>query len=369
MDNKLKLFLCCVLMATGITAFAASQSDSLFVKSGKVLDYFMQGKGEQLHSFLREDLKGQLSISMLDGLYGHVEAQYGKLQKKGTWHIEEKNGHKIYYIDLQFANAPLRFLTGYESNGQLNTLLIQPGQPVTEHDQVTKPRFKEIPVTITTGAFRLPGLLMYPKGTGPFPTVVLVHGSGPMDKDETLGPNKFFLDLANGLAEKGIATLRHDKRTLVYKDKFVPAGGQSDFNTEIVDDVISAIKTVATLPEVNADSLYIAGHSLGGMLLPRIAERLGKKVKGFIGLSAPARSLQQLLPEQLTYIQKVSGNIQATPSSPEIKKEVEAILKTMPASYLKDDATYRPVETAQKTDVSYLFLQGGMDYQVDEDRF
>lgn len=105
------------------------------------------------------------------------------------------------------------------------------------------------------------------------------------------------------------------------------------------------------------------------MLLPRIAERLGKKVKGFISLAAPARSLQQLLPEQLTYIQKVSGNIQATPSSPEIKKEVEAVLKTMPASYLKDDATYRPVETAQKTDASYLFLQGGMDYQVTKTDF
>ncbi|MDZ7606573.1 MAG: hypothetical protein U5K79_13515 [Cyclobacteriaceae bacterium] len=55
-----------------------------------------------------------------------------------------------------------------------------------------------------------------PKGKNSFPIVLFVHGSGPNDRDETIGPNKPFRDIAYGLAEKGIASLRYDKRTFVY---------------------------------------------------------------------------------------------------------------------------------------------------------
>ena len=51
-----------------------------------------------------------------------------------------------------------------------------------------------------------------PKGAGPFPAVVLVQGSGPHDRDETIGPHEPFRDLAWGLASRGIAVLRYDKR-------------------------------------------------------------------------------------------------------------------------------------------------------------
>ena len=63
------------------------------------------------------------------------------------------------------------------------------------------------------GERALPGTLAMPKGTGPFPAVVLVHGSGPQDRDETVGPNKPFLDIARALAAQGIAVLRYEKRT------------------------------------------------------------------------------------------------------------------------------------------------------------
>src|SRR2546421_397489 len=72
---------------------------------------------------------------------------------------------------------------------------------------------KETEVTVGKGEWVLPGTLPLPTGDGPFPAVVLVHGSGPHDRDETIGPSRPFRDLAGGLASQGIAVLRYEKRT------------------------------------------------------------------------------------------------------------------------------------------------------------
>lgn len=80
--------------------------------------------------------------------------------------------------------------------------------------------FAEQEVVVGSGEWALPGTLSLPNGAGPFPAVVLVHGSGPADRDETVGPNKPFRDLAWGLASRGVAVLRYDKRTRVHGHKF-----------------------------------------------------------------------------------------------------------------------------------------------------
>ena len=74
-------------------------------------------------------------------------------------------------------------------------------------------KFTEEEVSFGTAPWILPGTLAMPVGAGPFPAVILVHGSGPNDRDETLGPNKPFKDIALGLASRGIAVLRYEKRT------------------------------------------------------------------------------------------------------------------------------------------------------------
>lgn len=68
---------------------------------------------------------------------------------------------------------------------------------------------RTLPITVAADAdYPLPGLLTLPDGAGPFPAVLLVHGSGPQDRDEAVGPNRPFRDLAVGLAALGVASLR-----------------------------------------------------------------------------------------------------------------------------------------------------------------
>ena len=129
-------------------------------------------------------------------------------------------------------------------------------------DYVNKQLFREKEVEIGKEPWRLPGTLSLPKGPGPFAAVILVHGSGPNDRDENLGPNNPFRDIAWGLASNGIAVLRYEKRTKQYAAEI--AAIQKDFTVqeETVEDVQSAIAFMRNVPKVDKQRIFVLGHSL-----------------------------------------------------------------------------------------------------------
>ena len=113
----------------------------------------------------------------------------------------------------------------------------------------------------------LPGTLTLPAGTARVPAVVLVHGSGPHDRDETVGVNKPFLDLAEGLAAQGIAVLRYEKRTRVAPLSFI--GRRFTVNDEVVDDAVAAVQLLRTEPGIDPARIVVVGHSLGAVRASR----------------------------------------------------------------------------------------------------
>ena len=108
-----------------------------------------------------------------------------------------------------------------------------------------------------------PVTLTLPVGKKKAPVVILVHGSGPQDRDETVGPNKPFRDLAWGLAERGIATVRYDKRTKEMA-QCVQITNLTVYNEYITDVIIAVI-------------VYMAAFSL--IIKMWIAERQKKRAK------------------------------------------------------------------------------------------
>ena len=90
-----------------------------------------------------------------------------------------------------------------------------------------------------------------------------MHGSGPNDRDESVGGAKPFRDLAWGLASKGMVVLRYDKRTKVYPQQFA-ASADIHREDETVDDAVAAAELLRTLPEVDPGRVFVLGHSLGG---------------------------------------------------------------------------------------------------------
>jgi uncharacterized protein len=115
----------------------------------------------------------------------------------------------------------------------------------------------DVEVTIGAAPTALGGTLSLPDVAGRIPAVVLIHGSGPHDRDEKLGPNLVFRDIAEGLASRGVAALRYDKRTKVHPEQFA---GSATVREETMDDVIAAVALLATRREIDADRIVIVGH-------------------------------------------------------------------------------------------------------------
>src|SRR5690606_37219939 len=107
--------------------------------------------------------------------------------------------------------------------------------------------FSEQELSIGEGDAALPATLALPAGEGPFPAVVLVHGSGPHDRNETVGPNRPFLDIARGLAAQGVAVLRYEKRSKAHPEAYV-APGSLTIDCQTTDDALSALPTRSARP-------------------------------------------------------------------------------------------------------------------------
>jgi dienelactone hydrolase len=218
----------------------------------------------------------------------------------------------------------------------------------------------------------LPGTLSLPAGKGPFPGVVLVHGSGPQDRDETVGGTKVFRDLAWGLASQGIAVLRYEKRAKVHGDKVGSA--PVTVKDEIVDDAVAAVKVLRLQKGVDPRRIVVLGHSQGGGMVPRIAAADGK-LAGVISLAGSTRPTQDLIDDQLDYLVANGASTEADVAA--LRAEAQKIraldpAKTPPAerimgappAYWLDLRAYDPGATAARNAIPILVLQGGRDYQV-----
>ena len=235
---------------------------------------------------------------------------------------------------------------------------------------------------VSVGKPALPGILTYRKDTLQFsyppPAVVLLHGSGPNDRDETIGQTKLFRDLAYELAERGFVVLRYDKRTLVYGSTYT----QEDLKTftvteESIRDAVAAAELLR--PDPSVGRLFLIGHSMGAMIAPRIAEEYPGLFAGIILLSGTPKTLGEIVLTQnqavvdaLPPLTKAIGQIQMQG----LRREWEKLLnstgeeaKTMtvfgqPAYYFWEMAQYDTGEILQALDIPALIINGGRDFQV-----
>lgn len=208
------------------------------------------------------------------------------------------------------------------------------------------PPGRELEVTFDAPLGPVPGTLTLPaEGRGPWPVVVLLHGSGPHDRDQTIGPNKPFRDLAHDLARQGVASLRYEKRTqqlvAVLRDPAatkerrqaaLDALNGMTLDGEAIQDGVAALAFLAARPDVRADARFVLGHSLGALAAPAVARQGG--AKGVIMLAGPGRTMDVLLEEQLTYQGTVAGQ---TPE--EAAAAARAQVAPLRAG-LADDATF-----------------------------
>lgn len=253
--------------------------------------------------------------------------------------------------------------------------------PYADHN-----RFEEREVVVNPGKWALPGTLSIPRARDPVPAVIIVHGSGPTDRDGTFVSQKRYRDIAWGLASRGIAVLRYDKRTLTHGKKMTAL---LTVKEESVDDAIAAAELLRTIGSVDKSQIYILGHSLGGTLTPRILAR-DRTLAGGIVLAGAARPLEDIVFEQqmqmfeaqrdrlpteadkrAALVKMLDAGIAELRGTLDKVKALRADDKGKPArlfgaaaAYWLDLRDYRPATVAAQLSVPLLLLQAGRDLQV-----
>ena len=227
-------------------------------------------------------------------------------------------------------------------------------------------------LTFPSTGFAMPGTLCVPrKMAGPFPVVVLVQGSGSHDRDETIGPNKPFRDIAWGLAAQGVATLRFDKRGFAFKREF--ASQKITLEAEVLADAVAAVEFASTRKEVDPKQVFLLGHGLGGQVAPLIAAR-APGAAGVILLAAAARPLDELIMEETEFQAKLAGLSEDAPQLQQLRDAIAKLrsgqlsdtetLLGAPVSYWREFRSLNELDTLKKLTVPVLVLQGGKDIQV-----
>jgi pimeloyl-ACP methyl ester carboxylesterase len=171
---------------------------------------------------------------------------------------------------------------------------------------------------------RLAGTLTLPKGPGPFPVAVLIVGSGPHDRDETIFGHKPFLVLADDLTRRGIAVLRYDKRGVGGS-----TGGAFDATTaDFAADARAAVAYLRTRKDIDRGRIGLIGHSEGGAIAPMVAAD-DPRVAFVVMMAGPGVPGDELLVAQNRAILKAAGGSEAALTTAEqANRKIYGIVKS-----------------------------------------
>lgn len=366
---------------------SGGQSDELTKKAQALVESISEGDFTTPVAGFDATMASVMPPEKLEEAWKALIAKAGAFNGMGATRKEKADKYDIVYVTCNFEQGPIDVKVVFDSAGKVAGLFFVPSASTTKWEPpayADESKFTEREVTVGSGEWALPGTLTMPKGAGPFPAVVLVHGSGPNDRDETLGAIKPFKDLAWGLASQGVVVLRYEKRTKAHAEKMAPILNSITVREETIDDAIAGAALLRNTEGVDPKKVFVLGHSLGGMLIPRIA-MADPQVHGLIVMAGAARPLEDLIVEQTEYIASLDGSVseQEKAQIDAIKAGV-AIVKDpgltpetpssqlplgMPAAYWLDLRDYNPPEAAKAIDKPILVLQGTRDYQVTMEDF
>ncbi len=252
-----------------------------------------------------------------------------------------KNATRGWTLPNQTAVFSLLLLVGLLSGeylrAQAPARTRRPQEPVEPFPYRSEAvRFKN-----TQAGIELAGTLTLPTGRAVSPAIVLVTGSGPQDRDETIAGHKPFLVLADHLTRQGIAVLRYDDRGVGESTGNFGTATLLDF----VSDATAAVEFLQSRADIDVKRIGLAGHSEGGMVIPRVALALPGRVRFLVLLATPGLNGEEIFYLQDATQQRTSGENEDTITrSRQRKEQLFAVLKNEPDL----DRAARKLRTAMK---------------------
>lgn len=374
------------LLLLGIGALLTSRANAQDVaqefdparEAQALLDKLDAGDFAAVHARFATAMSAAVGAEQLAQGMSALATQVGPLQSRGEPDVNTSDTGALVKVPLRYERGELTAIIAFDNERKVSGFAIRPVQaakPATAAPAVPEDaNYRETELTVGEGENALPATLAMPNGKGPVAAVVLVHGSGPQDRESTIGPNRPLLDIARGLAERGIAVLRYEKRTRAHPQQFAD-GGSIDLET--TDDAVTAAALLRGLPDIDAKRVFVLGHSQGGMMAPRIGAR-DPQIAGLILLAAPSRPLLDILIEQNrrlailndgtvsdsenTAIQRLVDSVNAIRNGREMTA-AQSPMGLSPA-YWRSVEAVDAVAEAKAIAQPMLILQGARDIQV-----
>lgn len=334
-----------------------------------------------------ETMKKAVTAAQLGAAAEQLAVKGGGWKGAGEARAEKRGALVSVTVRGDYERLAVDFLVSFDAAGKVAGFYITKMEstvPWALPPYAKAESYREEPARVDAGGWPLPATLSLPRREGRLPALVLVHGSGPNDRDETVGPNKVFGDLAAGLASRGIIVLRYEKRTKEYSARLVAERVAIDADSETIDDAVAALGLLSRDPRVDRGRIFLAGHSQGGMLGPRIAEKAraaGIPLAGLVLLAPNARPLEDLIVDQVRYLSLLDGKV-----APEEEKAIADLRQAaarvkglgpaapavaaadlplgIPESWWLSVAGYDPVARARALGLPLLVIHGGRDYQA-----
>jgi fermentation-respiration switch protein FrsA (DUF1100 family) len=346
----------------------------------RYFDLLQKGKYKKCFKMSSADMQKALPDEKLQEAWESIPKQIGKYIGTIDYSMEVIDENEVHTYVLNFEKLVMDMRIGINKDQEVSGLFYsisktpKPDADLTLPDYLNPENAIEKEITFECDRIPINAKLTTPKGYQNFPLVIMLTGSGPNDMDETLYQRKPFRDIALGLANQGVATLRWSKRTLDHPEMLA---GNPTFSprNEYIDEVNAALSWM------HDHSIYshrfILGHSMGAYILPQIA--LEKKdFRGYIMLAGNARPLEDLVREQYEYIY---GLKEMTPEAQaeldkikqqclEIKELSEntpvnqPLLLNVPKPYWMWINKYKQMDILKMSSSPFLIMQGEKDYQV-----
>ncbi len=351
-----------------------------------VVEMARAGRFAEIRELFSPTLRPMVTPAVLQTAWEHELGEKGEITAIGEARSEPSGPVAVVRVLISCEHGSLTLVASVAGDGLLAGVELagpEASEPETwgPPGYVDPARFVEEEVTVGDGPHAVPGTLSCHRCPGPHLAVVLLGGSGPLDRDETVGRNRPLEDLAWGLVSRGVAVLRFDKATFSHPDE-VREAPSFTLEDEYVSHATAAVELLRHRRAIDPDALFLLGHSLGGTVAPRAAASSGS-VGGLVILAGDAQPLQWAIVRQTRYLAGPQPD-QATASKPAIAALVEQARRVdsdelctstpssdlplgVPAPYWLDLRSYEPVAVAASLECSILLLQRGRNYQASVD--
>ncbi|KAE9371081.1 alpha/beta-hydrolase [Stipitochalara longipes BDJ] len=323
-------------------------------------------------------IKLLVSPATLEKVFKDLQTSQGQVVSFAPVGVEGIGSKRVVKVLVKFEKGNLLAVVVVDDKGLIAGFRLKPAEdvpPTWTHPTYVDPScFDDEEVTLSAAGVEVGASLSIPKSK-PVAGVVFLAGSGPTDRDSTLGPNKPLKDLAWGLASNEIAVARWDKPS-AESSKVSDEG--ITLEKEYLPYSLAAIKT---LQKKLADSdipIFILGHSLGAMVAP-LAAKADSEIKGVVMLSAAGGKMYDSALRQMQYLVSLNHDPPfATQDYVELLAQQVAVIKdpdfnatskdnlpfAAPASYWLSVKEYDQVAEVKKLSIPVYILQPGRDYQV-----